>query len=452
MGTFVIKLPDVGEGIAEAEFVDLHVKPGDTVETDQNLADVMTDKATVEIPSPRKGVVEWVGPAVGDVVAVGSEILRLTVEGAGNVDGEALSSSETTSSAGPGDEPVNMAGTSEPKAQAEPKATPASSPAASIVQPTNVAEEVSPFAARAPVSGRPRSRPEGEKPLAPPAVRARARALGVDLQFVHGSGPAGRITHDDLDNYAAGTEPSAAARTLHEGVPNHSVEKVPVIGLRRKIAEKMQQAKRSIPHITYVDEIDMGALEALRRHMNESRGERPKLTLLPFLMRAIILASQKYPHINCRYDEEAGVAEHYGAAHIGIATQTDNGLMVPVVRHAEANDLWENAAEVLRLASAARNGTAKREELMGSTITITSLGAIGGLVTTPVINHPEVAIVGVNKMQTLPRYDANGQVVPVTVMNLSASFDHRIVDGWDAAQFIQTIKGYLEFPATLFAS
>ncbi len=436
MGIFTIKLPDVGEGVAEAEFVALHVKAGDTVKIDQNLAEVMTDKATVEIPSPRDGTVEWIGPEVGEVIAVGSEIIRLTVDGAGNTDD--VSQEEVV-------EPEEARAPLLEEVASAPTPTPVLAP-----DPDTAS---SPFAARASVSGRPRSRPEGDKPLAPPAVRARARAMGVDLQFVLGTGPAGRITHEDLDSYAAGTAPGAKGRTgVGQSAPNHDVTRVPVIGLRRKIAEKMQASKQSIPHITYVDEVEMGALEALRTHMNEDRGEKPKLTLLPFLMQAIVRATVAFPHINCRYDEEAGVAEQFGASHIGIATQTDNGLMVPVVRHAEANDLWANAAEVVRLADAARSGTAKREELMGSTITITSLGAIGGIVTTPVINHPEVAIIGVNKMQTLPRYDADGRVVPTKLMNLSASFDHRIVDGWDAAQFIQTLKGYLEFPATLFTS
>lgn len=432
MGVHVIKLPDVGEGVAEAEFVELHVAPGDKVTPDQSLADVMTDKATVEIPSPRAGTVVWIGPAVGETVAVGSEIIKLEVDGAGNVD-------ETTAQPAAPAPPTSTLPTPMPAADAVTPVVPAASPTSAP----------SPFAARAPVSGRPRARGKDEKPLASPALRARARSQGVDLQFVHGTGPAGRITHEDLDAYTAGlTDRRGGSGGV--GAPDMRVDPVKIIGLRRKIAEKMKVATQSIPHITYVDEVDMTALEALRAHLNADRGDKPKLTVLPFLMRAIVLASKKFPHINAQYDEEGGVCHQYGASHIGIATQTDNGLMVPVVRHAEANDLWANAAAVARVSEAARDGTAKREELSGSTITITSLGALGGLVTTPVINHPEVAIVGVNKMQTLPRYDANGQVVPVKLMNLSSSFDHRIVDGWDAAQFVQTLKGYLEMPATLF--
>ena len=299
---------------------------------------------------------------------------------------------------------------------------------------------------------RPRAKPENDRPLASPAVRARARSRGVDLQFVYGTGPAGRITHDDLDAYIEG---KAAAKGEGGGTgatyqADASVEEIKIIGLRRKIAEKMAESKRRIPHITYVDEVDVTALENLRAHMNADRGDKPKLTILPFLMRAMVLTLKKFPQVNSRFDDEGGVVHRFGGAHIGIATQTDNGLVVPVVRHAEANDVWQNAAEVARLSGAARDGSAKREELSGSTITITSLGAMGGLVTTPVINHPEVAIVGVNKIQTLPRYDDHGHVVPVKLMNLSSSFDHRIVDGWDAAAFVQSLKGYLENPATLF--
>lgn len=429
MGVHVIKLPDVGEGVAEAEFVELHVKPGDVVEPDQNLADVMTDKATVEIPSPRKGKVLWIGPDVGETISVGAEIIKLEVEGEGN-------------SAGTADAPV-------PKAAPEvaPKMAPEERAEVAPTKRAPTKPEAS-IAASASVSAT-RSRDENEKPLASPAVRARARARGIDLALVHGTGPAGRISHADLDAYASG---AAAPRAKGGGyTADMRVDEVKIIGLRRKIAEKMQESKRRIPHITYVEEVNMGALEDLRAHMNVNRQEgQPKLTILPFLMRAIVLAARDFPHVNARFNDDEGTVEQFGAVHMGIATQTDNGLMVPVVRHAEANDIWGNAAEVARVSTAARDGSASREELSGSTITITSLGALGGIVTTPVINHPEVAIIGVNKMQTLPRYDVNGNIVPTRLMNLSSGFDHRIVDGWDAAKFVQTIKGYLEFPATLF--
>lgn len=429
-GVHVIKLPDVGEGVAEAEFVELHVQPGDMVEPDQNLADVMTDKATVEVPSPRKGKVLWIGPAVGDVVSVGSEIFHLEVDGEGNSADVPLSAPVAVAAPKPvAEKPV-----------AAPTPFPAPKPSAAPVPASLIAQ--------------PRSKPENDRPLASPAVRARARSRGVDLQFVYGTGPAGRITHEDLDAYidgrAAAKLPGASPAGGTSYVADGTVEEVKVIGLRRKIAEKMQESKRRIPHITYVEEVDVTALEDLRAHMNATRGSKPKLTILPFLMRAMVLALKKFPEVNARFDDDNGIVHRHGGAHIGIATQTDNGLMVPVVRHAEANDVWQNAAEVARLAQAGRCGSAKREELSGSTITITSLGAMGGLVTTPVINHPEVAIVGVNKIQTLPRYDAHGHVVPKKLMNLSSGFDHRIIDGWVAAEFVQAIRAHLEHPATLF--
>ncbi len=443
MGIHVIKLPDVGEGVAEAEFVEVHAKVGDEVEPDQNLADVMTDKATVEIPSPRKGKVVWIGPEVGETVAVGSEIIKLEVEGKGNQAEVEAEKAEGEPAEDKAPEPEEKPQEREPEAVSTPKPE----------KDRSVAQE----AARAqhtsvPAADRPRARAEGEKPLASPAVRRRAMDRGVKLEQVMGTGPAGRITHDDLDAYIAGDAPARSGGAGSGYAADTSVQEVKVIGLRRKIAEKMAESKRRIPHITYVEEVDVTALEDLRAHMNATgKAEgKPKLTILPFLMRALVLALKRYPHINARFDDDAGVVQQFGGVHLGIATQTDNGLIVPVIRHAEANDLWRNAEEVLRLSSAAREGTAKRDELSGSTITITSLGPLGGLVTTPVINHPEVAIVGVNKIQTLPRYDAEGRVVPRKLMNLSSGFDHRIVDGWDAAEFVRAIKGYLEHPATMF--
>ena len=295
-------------------------------------------------------------------------------------------------------------------------------------------------------------RAAGEKPLAPPAVRQRAWDLGIELQYVHGSGPAGRITHADLDAYAAerGNGGASGIGSDQRYAQRTGEHPAPVIGLRRKIAEKMQDAKRRIPHFSYVEEVDVTELEALRGQLNARYGkERGKLTLLPLLMRAVVLAARQYPTVNARYDDEAGIVTRYDAVHIGIATQTEPGLMVTVVRHTEARDPWSNAAEVARLADAARSGKAGREELSGSTITITSLGALGGIVTTPVINSPEVGIVGVNKMVERPMV-RDGQVVIRKMMNLSSSFDHRVVDGMVAAQFIQAIRGYLECPATLF--
>jgi 2-oxoisovalerate dehydrogenase E2 component (dihydrolipoyl transacylase) len=290
----------------------------------------------------------------------------------------------------------------------------------------------------------------GEKPIASPAVRRRAWELGIELQFVPGSGAAGRIMHADLDAYAARGGATPGAQSGMRFIERNDEQQIQVIGLRRKIAEKMQEAKRRIPHFTYVEEIDVTELEALRVKLNGAYGkERAKLTLLPLLMRAIVLALRAYPQINARFDDDAGVVTRYGAVHLGIATQTDVGLMVPVVRHAEALDLWGSAAEVVRLAAAARAGNITRDELSGSTITITSLGPLGGIVTTPIINHPEVAIVGVNRIVERPMIRA-GLVVPRKLMNLSSSFDHRVVDGQIAAEFVQALRARLENPALLF--
>lgn len=295
------------------------------------------------------------------------------------------------------------------------------------------------------------ARQAGEKPIASPALRRRAWDLGVELQFVPGSGAAGRITQDDLDAYVArGSSAQAGGGSESRYRELHDEQAIPVIGLRRKIAQKMQDTKRRIPHFSYVEEVDVTELEALRTQLNNRWGkERGRLSLLPLLMRAVVLAVRDFPQINARFDDDAGVVTRYAAVHLGIAAQTESGLMVPVVRHAEARDLWSCASEMARLAEAARTGKAAREELSGSTITISSLGALGGIVSTPVINHPEVAIVGVNKMVERPMV-RNGQVVIRKMMNLSSSFDHRVVDGMDAAEFIQTVRGYLECPATLF--
>lgn len=436
MADHVIKMPDVGEGVAEAELVEWHVKVGDLVREDSILAAVMTDKATVEIPSPVDGEIVWLGGEIGEVIAVGSPLIRLKVEG------EAAAS-----------EPADEAA---PAPAAEPEAEKAPAPAA----PPRPAEKPEPEklpspkpasaakpAARAPlVAGAP-PRPEGEKPLASPAVRLRAREAGVDLRQVPGSGPAGRITHADLDAFFA-RGPQAPVRP---GLArDESVEEIKVVGLRRKIAEKMALAKSRIPHIAYIEEVDVTALEDLRAALNQGkRPDQPRLTILPFLMRAMVKAIREEPGVNAHYDDEAGIIRRFGGVHIGVAAQTPNGLVVPVLRHVEARDIWDCGAELSRLSDAAKSGTATREELTGSTITITSLGAMGGVATTPVINHPEVAIVGVNKMMVRPVWDG-AQFVPRKMMNLSSSFDHRVVDGWNAAVFVQKIKSLLETPALLF--
>lgn len=441
MGIHTIKLPDVGEGIAEAEFVELHVKPGDEVKPEQTLADVMTDKATVEIPSPVSGKVLWIGAAPGEIIAVGTEIIRLEVDGAGNT----AENAPLPEKAAPAPAPeASPAPAPENALASEPDASPALNGAA---QTENRATKPA-FSAPAPAGP---ARARGEKPLASPAIRAAAREQGIDLYMVRGTGPAGRITREDLDAYVAGGAGARGRTGSAAYAPNTAIEEIRVIGLRRKIAEKMQDAKRRIPHFSYVEETDVTALEDLRTQMNATRaGDQPKLTVLPFIMRALILAIRQYPQMNVRFDDEANVIHRYGGVHLGIATQTPNGLIVPVVHHAEANDLWTNAAEIRRLADAARDGSAKREELQGSTITITSLGPLGGVVTTPVINHPEVAILGINKIMTRPVYNADGILVPRKMMNLSSSFDHRVVDGWDAAEFVQRIRAYLEYPATMF--
>lgn len=419
MGVHVVKTPDIGEGIAEVELVAWHVQAGDAVVEDQTLADLMTDKATVEVPSPVAGRVLALGGEPGQLIAVGAELIRIEVQGAGDA-------------AVP------------PPAEVVPRAATPPAPATSTPMETPLPPQAAPAAAP------PAARRAGERPIASPAVRRRAWDLGIELQFVPGSGGGGRVTHADLDAYAArapGTRPANAGTRYAE---RDDEQAIPVIGLRRKIAQKMQEAKRRIPHFTYVEEIDVTELEALRAQLNAKWGAaRGRLTLLPLLARAIVLAVREFPQINARYDDAAGVVTRYAAVHIGIATQSDNGLMVPVLRHAEARDLWASAAEIARLADAARTNKATREELSGSTITITSLGALGGIVSTPVINHPEVAIVGVNRMVERPMM-RGGAVVPRLMMNLSSSFDHRVVDGLHAAEFVQALRGYLECPATLF--
>ena len=430
MGTYVIRVPDIGEGIAEVELVAWHVQPGDAVSEDQHLADVMTDKATVEVPSPVAGKVLTLGGGVGQLMAVGAELVRLDVEGAGNFKENEASAPAPSAPAAP----VSIA--TEVIAQA-PDAAPRA-PAAAAARGS--------VAAPRPVAGR---RKEGERPLASPAVRRRALDLGVELRFVHGSGPAGRIGHQDLDAYVAG-QGQAMLTGASPYAERHGEEAVPVIGLRRKIAQKMQEAKRRIPHFSYVEEIDVTELEALRQQLNQRHGAtRGKLTLLPFLARAMVCSLRDFPQINARYDDDAGVVTRHAPVHLGVATQTDGGLMVPVLRHAESLDLWAFAAGLTRVTEAARTGKAAREELSGSTITITSLGPLGGVVTTPVINHPEVAIVGVNRIIERPML-RGGQVVARQLMNLSSSFDHRVVDGMDAARFIQAMRALLETPALLF--
>jgi 2-oxoisovalerate dehydrogenase E2 component (dihydrolipoyl transacylase) len=445
MSQYKYKLPDVGEGVVEAEIVEWHVKEGDTVKEDQHILDVMTDKATVEIPCAVNGTVRKIVGEPGDVIPVGTEILIIDIDGEAPAEDEAEEATKAEEK-GPAKEPAadkalaegpdrtsetseDPAGGTEPKPAPAPKSAPAAKPAAAP------------------------ARPAGERPLASPAVRQRALEADIDLGHVPGTGPAGRISHADLDDFiaAGGRLVSKAGGSGSGRAPRTGTETQKVIGLRRKIAENMAAAKRTIPHITYVDEIDLTALEDLRAHLNATKSDdQAKLTIIPFIVAALVKALPGFPQANAHFDTENSVLTKHEAIHCGIAAATPNGLMVPVIRHAEALDIWEIAAEVKRLADAARAGKATKDELSGSTITITSLGAIGGIVTTPVINLPETAIIGVNKMQTLPRYDEAGRLVPRKIMNLSSSFDHRIVDGWEAAQLVQAMKGYLENPATLF--
>lgn len=444
MGMYAIKMPDIGEGIAEVELVAWRVQPGETVREDQVLADVMTDKATVEIPSPVSGKVAALGGEPGQLMAVGAELIRLEVEGEGNVKGGAAPAAASAVPAAAG-----TAAASERKSPAPAPATApvsASAPAGPAPEPASSPEARDwpqpPRATAAPM------RAPGDKPIASPAVRRRAWDLGIELQFVHGSGPAGRITQEDLGVYLAarGQAPATAGAGWRQ---RQGEQAIPVIGLRRRIAQKMQEAKRRIPHFAYVEEVDVTELETLRAQLNERfAASRGKLTLLPFIARALVMALEDFPQMNARFDDDAGVVTRYAPVHLGIATQTEGGLMVPVLRHAEARDLWSLAGEIGRLAEVTRSGKAARDELTGSTLTITSLGPLGGLVTTPVINHPEVAIVGVNRIVERPMF-RGGVVVARQLMNLSSSFDHRVVDGMDAARFIQAVRALLEAPALL---
>jgi 2-oxoisovalerate dehydrogenase E2 component (dihydrolipoyl transacylase) len=450
MGVHVIKMPDIGEGIAEVELGAWHVEVGQIVKEDGPLADVMTDKAAVEIPSPVAGKVIALGGKVGEVLAVGSELIRLEVEGEGNVKAGAGAqgvngtngangTSGHTGTGGGSNHPAVSAAAAPSRKHDSYSASPSAAPATPSASRASAANHLAPV------------RQPDERPLASPAVRQRAWDMGIELRFVHGTGEAGRISHADLDAYAQTRGTASPSVQTRSGYAERLDETaVPVIGMRRAIARKMQEAKRRIPHFSYVEEIDVTELEDLRAQLNRRWSEtRGRLTMLPLLIRAMVIALRDFPQINARFDDEAGVVTRYGAVHIGVATQTEAGLTVPVLRHAEARDVWSMAAEIARLAEAVRSGKASRDELSGSTITISSLGALGGIVSTPVINHPEVGIVGVNRMVERPMI-RNGAVVARKMMNLSSSFDHRVVDGMDAAEFIQSVRALLEHPALLF--
>jgi 2-oxoisovalerate dehydrogenase E2 component (dihydrolipoyl transacylase) len=434
MARFSFRLPDIGEGIAEAEIVAWHVKVGDRIEEDAQLADMMTDKATVEMESPVSGIVVELAGEVGDMVAIGSTLAVIEVDS----EGEETAAEETAAAETPGADGLAEVTVVEPALQ---PVRPEPVEGRSLPSASEKKDGASTTADH--VGGQ---TDYGAKVLASPAVRARAKDLGVDLSRVHAEGD--RIRHSDLDaflRYGAGQgyhAPGASRARADEAVK--------VIGMRRKIAENMAASKRAIPHFTYVEEMDVTALEEMRADLNANRGQRPKLTMLPFLIVAICRTIPQFPMINARYDDEAGVVTRHGAVHLGMATQTDAGLMVPVIRDAQDLNVWQLASEIGRLAEAARTGKAKVDELSGSTLTITSLGPLGGIATTPVINRPEVAIIGPNKIVERPVFDGE-DIRRAKLMNLSISCDHRVVDGWDAASYVQALKKLVETPVLLFA-
>jgi 2-oxoisovalerate dehydrogenase E2 component (dihydrolipoyl transacylase) len=432
MAKFIFKMPDVGEGVAEAEVVEWHVKVGDRVEEDQHIVDVMTDKATIDIESPVSGTVTTLAGAVGDVVAIGAMLLVIETEGEATAE-EAEAAAEQI------EDDMSDAPTSEGIAERIEVETPDASGADDAIA-------AAPIPAPAPVP-EPQHKSEA-KVLASPAVRQRARELGIDLAEVKCAAD-GRVRHADLDAFLAYNGASgfgAAGKTRAD-------EAIKVIGLRKRIAQNMAAAKRHIPHFTYVEECDVTDLEDLRAQLNAARGEKPKLTLLPLLITAICKVIPQYPMINARFDDEANVVTRYGAVHLGMAAQTDSGLMVPVIRDAQAKNLWQLAREIGRLAEAARTGKASSEELSGSTLTVTSLGPLGGVATTPVINRPEVAIIGPNRIVERPMFVPDGmggeRIAKRKLMNISISCDHRVVDGHDAASFVQGVKRLIETPALL---
>ena len=421
MATFTFNLPDIGEGIAEAEIVAWHIKVGDTISEDQPIADMMTDKATVEMESPVSGVVTKVAGEEGDVIAIGSMLVEI----------ETTSDVADVSRVAPTveTEPAIMA-TIEDEVPHAPE--PVAAPLVAAVEKVKPAEKQG-IMHKATVT-------------ASPAVRARAKDLGVELTDVKTTG--GHVRHADLDaflNYGSGQ----GYRAPHASVKRED-EAIKVIGMRRRIADNMAASKRHIPHFTYVEEIDVTAIEAMRTDLNDNRGAKPKLTLLPMLIVAICKTIPQFPMINARFDDEAGVVTRHGSVHLGMATQTDAGLMVPVIRDAQDRNIWQLATEIGRLAAAARSGTAKSDELSGSTLTVTSLGPLGGIATTPVINRPEVAIIGPNKIVERPMFVGDA-IEARKLMNLSISCDHRVVDGFDAASYVQALKKLIETPVLLFS-
>jgi 2-oxoisovalerate dehydrogenase E2 component (dihydrolipoyl transacylase) len=414
MTLFTLRLPDIGEGIAQAELTAWLVSVGDHVREDAPLAEVMTDKATVEIPSPVTGRVVWLGGVVGENLAIGCDLVRLETD------------DERASAAPQAVAPASLSGTTQQSGRAPLSALPAGDEG-----PQRESQLKGYKAGRV---------------LAAPSVRRRALDAGIELAAVAGTGPAGRILHADLDSLLVAMAPQSEGRPRKKT----GVHEERVTGLRRRIAERMEQLVASTPQFTIVEEIDVTELEALRARLNADHGgQMRRLTVLPFLIRAIVKAVAEQPELNAHFDADAGILRKHAPVHCGVATQTSQGLLVPVLRHAEAMDLWNCAEQISRMAQAARDGKAPRDELTGSTITLSSLGALGALATTPLLNSPEVAVVGVNRITTRPLWDGTA-FRPRQMMNISCSFDHRVIDGWDAAVFVQRIKGLCEMPALLF--
>jgi len=431
MEDYVFKLPDIGEGVVEGEIVTWHVKVGDSVSEDDSIVDVMTDKATVTIPSPTNGVVKELSGDVGDMIAVGTALITFSSDGVVNV---------------PAEEEKEAVVTLEPEIKEE---------TAEFVQ-EKVEEKVE-VKTPTPVNSMPQKTEivseknvSGGRVLASPAVRRRAREADLDLTSISGSGPAGRIRHADLDAFIAAGGAVSGAPPQSYSTKRTDTNEIKVVGLRRKIAEQMVKSKFSIPHFSYFEEIDVTELEKLRKHLNSTKDDsQPKLTYLPFIMMALAKIMPNHLECNAHYDEKRNIVTQYSAVHLGIATQTDRGLFVPVVKHVEAMDIWQSASEMQRVSGSARNGTASLDELTGSTFTITSLGREGGLGATPIINHPEVSILGVHKAREMPVVQ-NGKIEVRRIMNVSSSFDHRIVDGANGAALIQSLKKMLEHPALIF--
>jgi len=426
MGDYIFKLPDIGEGVVEGEIVSWHVKVGDSINEDDEIVDIMTDKATVTIPSPTDGIVTELSGEVGDMVAVGSTLVTFSTDGTENKVVEEKLEPEVIPEPAVEEKIVETA-VIENKLPPQPKANPK-------IKETKIVNTLK----------------ENIRILASPAVRRRARDADLDLSLVSGSGPAGRVRHADLDVYIAAGGTVTGAPPTSYSTKRTETNQIKIVGLRRKIAEQMVKSKFSIPHFSYFEEIDVTELEELRQMLNASRNEgHPKLTYLPFIMMALAKIMPSHQECNAHYDDDNNIVTQHSAIHLGIATQTDRGLFVPVVKHVEAMDIWQSAAEMQRVSGAARNGTASLDDLSGSTFTITSLGRDGGLGATPIINHPEVSILGIHKAREMPVVK-DGEIVVRRIMNVSSSFDHRIVDGANGAALVQALKRMLQHPALIF--